>query len=471
MMPADAADRPLVVIVGGGLAGLAAASALADLSCRVCLLEARRSLGGRATSFRDPATDEMVDHCQHVGMACCTNLVDFARRTKIAALFRRDRVLHFIGPDGTCYRFAATRWLPAPLHLAPGFWRLKYLSRSDRISVARAFAKLVRLSPADESSGPTVLQWLESNGQSHAAIAGFWSVVLVSALGESLDRASLFAARKVIVDGFLSSASAYQIDVPQVPLGELYGGRLAEGLGQRGVELRLGAAVRNISFDGRPIVQLANGETMRPDFVIVAVPWSKVPEIVDASVSSSRSWLPAMSEVPSAPITGVHLWFDRPIMNLPHAVLVGRLSQWIFNRGRRESAEGAGHYYQVVISASYALADRQRDQIAAQVQQELAAIWPEASTARLLHARVVTEHGAVFSPRPGVESLRPSQTTSCERIYLAGDWTDTGWPATMESAVRSGYLAAEGIARALGSPKKIVVDDLPRGLLARLLIR
>jgi squalene-associated FAD-dependent desaturase len=311
--------------------------------------------------------------------------------------------------------------------------------------------KLMRMRAADDANGPTVLAWLQSNGQSPAAIAGFWNVVLVSALGETLDRASLFAARKVIVYGFLGAANAYQVDVPQVPLGELYGGRLADCLRKRGVELRTGAAVRSVTFDGRPLLELAGGETIRPDFVVLAVPWSKVTEIVDSSISTKWSWLSAMSSVPSAPITGVHLWFDQPIMELPHAVLVGRLSQWIFNRGWRLSDDGAaGHYYQVVISASYALADRPRDQIAAEVQNELAAVWPDAASARLLRARVVTEHGAVFSPRPGVESLRPSQQTSCERIYLAGDWTNTGWPATMESAVRSGVAAARALGRARG---------------------
>jgi uncharacterized protein with NAD-binding domain and iron-sulfur cluster len=166
------------------------------------------------------------------------------------------------------------------------------------------------------------------------------------------------------------------------------------------------------------------------------------------------------------------MWFDRPITSLAHAVLVGRLSQWVFNRAGRPGAEGeSGYYYQVVISASHDLAGRAREDIVEQVRGELSDIWPEAGTARLIRARVVTEHGAVFSPRPGIEALRPAQQTSRPRLLVAGDWTATGWPATMESAVRSGYLAAEAILKTIGRPKSLLVGDLKRGLLARWLIR
>ena len=472
MTSPTAVDAPSVAIVGGGLAGLAAAVALGSSGCRVQLLEARRSLGGRAASFRDPATDELVDHCQHVGMGCCTNLADFCRRTGIDEFFRRDRTLHFVGPDGRRHRFQAVRWLPAPLHLGLSFWRLKFLSPADRVRIARALWTLMRTRVADEPGGPTIGAWLAANGQSAAAIEQFWSVILVSALGETLDRASLYSARKVLVDGFLAAREAYTLDVPQAPLGTLYGQRLLGWFAKHGVDVRVGTQVRRVSCDERPLVEPVDGEPLRPDFVVVAVPWSRLVDVLDSRVAATCPWLEELARLESAPITGVHLWFDRPIMDLPHAVLVGRTSQWIFNRGRREPGDGeAGHYYQVVISASRQLARRDRDEIAAEVRDELAAIWPEVAQARLLRVRVVTQHGAVFSPRPGLEALRPAQQTSLARVFLAGDWTATAWPATMESAVRSGYLAAEGILRSLGRPQKFLVHDLARGWLARLLIR
>ncbi len=465
-------DGPAVAVVGGGLAGLAAAVALAGAGCRVELFEARRALGGRATSFRDPASGEIIDHCQHVGMGCCTNLVDFCQRTEIAQLFRRDRTLHFIGPDGRQYRFTLSRWLPAPLHLARGFWGLKYLSAGDRLRIARAMWRLARTPAVDSSQGPTAAEWLVANGQSRRAIEQFWSVILVSALGESLDRASLAAARKVIVDGFMAATDASAIDVPVAPLGEVYGERLGAWLAAHGVQVHSSAAVRRVTVGDDSGVELTAGSRVTARYVVIAVPWTKAAELLDPATSAKLPWLAAASQLATAPITGVHLWFDRPITPLPHAVLVGRLSQWIFNRGWRAAAdEEAGHYYQVVISASHELAGRSRDQIAAMVRNELAEIWPAAAVAKLLRARVVTDQAAVFSPAPGAEAKRPAQQTAVDGLYVAGDWTATGWPATMESAVRSGYLAAEAILRAAGRPQRILVPDLKRGWLARCLIR
>lgn len=475
-MSGAAPAGPRVAVVGGGLAGLAAAVALGSAGCRVELFEARRSLGGRAGSFRDPATGELVDHCQHVSMDCCTNLADFCRRTGIAPLFRRDDVLNFIGPDGRICRFCATSQLPAPLHLAPAFLRLRYLSLRDRLAIGRAIWKLMRTrsheGPLDGNNEITVGQWLERQRQSSAAIERFWSVILVSALGEELDRASLVAARKVIVDGFLATRDSYVLEIPQAPLGTLYGQRLVDWFAAHQVELRLGTPVRRLDYKGRLTLSIADGAPVEPDYVVLAVPWSKVAGILAPEIRSRCKWVEGLSRVESAPITGVHLWFDRPITLLPHAVLVGRLSQWVFNRGCRDEREAAsGHYYQVVISASRSLVGRDREEIVADVRAELSAIWPEAASARLLQARVVTEHGAVFSARPGFEKLRPAQQTAIPELVVAGDWTDTGWPATMEGAVRSGYLAAEAILRAAGRPQKILQPDLPRGLLARLLVR
>ena len=182
-----------------------------------------------------------------------------------------------------------------------------------------------------------------------------------------------------------------------------------------------------------------------------------------------------VGEFQSAPISAVHLWFDRPITELPHAVLPGRLSQWVFNHGKQapagsDDAQGRGYYYQVVISASRELADQAREATIAKVREELAAAWPEAAQAKLIQSRLITQQHAVFSPLPGTERLRPNQRTGVPNLFLAGDWTATGWPATMEGAVRSGYLAAEAVLGSLGWPAEILVPDLPRPWLARRVI-
>jgi squalene-associated FAD-dependent desaturase len=470
-------NGPRVAIVGGGLAGLAAAVALSGRGFKIDLFEARRQLGGRATSFRDPTTGAVVDHCQHVSMGCCTNLADFCRRTRLEDLFTRERTLHFFSPDGRRYDFAATPWLPAPLHLASAFLRLGYLTLGERLGIARALWRLARECDDDGLGQPTIGQWLRAHGQSEQAIERFWSVVLVSALGETLDRASLVHARKVFVDGFMASSSAHEVQVPRVPLSELYGQRLETWLAEQGVTLHLGVSVDEVQGDGQRVTSLvvAGGERLPIDAAIVAVPWRRVkPLFQQPELVTALPMLKDIDEIEAAPITGIHLWFDRPITDLPHAVLVGTLSQWLFNRGTNTGPDHdskpdkqPAHYYQVVISASRQLAGENRETVIEQVISELKRIWPSGLDAKLLHARVVTEQSAVFSVRPGIDRLRPDQRTPISNLALAGDWTRTGWPATMEGAVRSGYLAAEAIAKAQGEDARFLAPDLPRGTLAR----
>lgn len=460
-----------VAVIGGGLAGLAAAVALAEAGIEATLFEARRRLGGRATSFRDPTTGELVDHCQHVSLGCCTNLADFCRRTGIDDAVRRDRTLHFFGHDGRRYDFAAVGWLPAPLHLAPALLRLGYLSLRDRIDIGRALLKLARLHPAEARQCGTIGDWLRGQGQSEAAIDDFWSLVLVSALSETVERASLYYARKVFVDGFMATRCGYQVEVPSVPLGEFYGTRLTNWLRDHGVTLQLGVAASGLEGDasGVTALQTAGGERHTFDAYVVAVPWRRLEPLLNNALRRDLPELQYLEQIEPVPITGVHLWFDRPITELPHAVLVGRRSQWLFSRGTSKLVQGdsVGHYYQVVISASRQLAGLDRQRLVDEICDELRDVWPAGRDARLLHWRLVTEQEAVFSVVPGIDRLRPAQRTSIGNLFLAGDWTATDWPATMEGAVRSGYLAAEGVLAVFNRPAKYLVDDLPTAPLAR----
>jgi squalene-associated FAD-dependent desaturase len=403
-------------------------------------------------------------------MGCCVNLADFCRRTGIAHYFRRDPAINFVAPDGRVYQLEASRWLPAPLHLAPSFWRLGFLSFGDRLAISRAMWGLMRTPANERAEDESMDVWLARHRQPRRAIDHFWTTVLVSALGETLDRASVAAARKVFVDGFLSSREASELEIPQAPLAELYGEWLEACLAQHGAKLRLGCAVSTLSRSDQGFTVLTAGESGSIgsfEHAIVAVTWRQAPDLL-REFASSMPWLSRLSEIESSPITGVHLWFDRPITDLPHAALIGRLGQWIFNRGRQSEGE-AGHYYQIVISASRELVRRDRESIVAALKEELAEIWPAAREARLLHSRVVTEHSSVFSTRPGLERLRPGTITDVPGLFLAGDWTATGWPATMEGAVRSGYLAADAVLQATGRPERFLVPDLRRGVLARLL--
>lgn len=478
---------PRVIIVGGGLAGLAAASALGRHGVEVELFEARPRLGGRASSFHDSASGEFVDNCQHVALGCCTNFVDFCRRTDIDDLFRRERTLYFIDPSGRLNPISASP-LPAPLHLLPAFARSRLLATADKWHVARGLVELCgRGSTNQERAGKLArfADWLHEHSQPEQAIDNFWSVILTSALSEELEHIDVPHARKVFRDGFLAHRRAWEMLVPAVPLGELYGKRLIDALRRCRVHVRLHAALRHARVGqehcGVEAVELRDGRRLSADAYVLAIPPDRLLRALPDALVVRDPYFERLRQLRSAPITSVHFWFDRSITTLPHAVIVGRTIQWIFNRSalhqsasRREGGDDENqsppHYYQVVISASRELEGLEKSEILATVRNDVHALFPAARRAELLHARVVTERSAVFSVRPGADALRPAQASPIRNLFLAGDWTRTGWPATMEGAVRSGYQAAEAVLASLGRSVSIVRSDLTPGPLARLMI-
>ena len=480
---------PRVVIVGGGLAGLAAAASLVAAGLvaggwRVTVLEARRRAGGRAASFEDPVTGGLVDACQHVAMGCCTNFLDLCRGAGLAAALRQDRTLFFIGPDGARSACTPSRLLPAPLHLAPLLLDMRHFTFREKAALAWGMLRLARWRGKDEAPGPTASAWLESIGQPERVTRLFWQPVLESALGESIDLVSVAAARKVAVDGFLAHREAADLHVPTEPLGDLFGVRLVAWLRDRGVTVDTGRAVTAVDRDaaGRATaVRCGDHETIPCDALIVALPWKQAARLIPDLVPAATG--PTADMLAGSPITAVHLWFDRAVVDLPHAVLVGRVSQWVFRGDERRAGDRAGDetgdragtrpgspgHCQVVISASRGLLGGDRDRLLETVVTELRELFPAARGAALLDARVVTDPTAVLSVRPGVEAVRPPACTRSPNLFLAGDWTATGWPSTMEGAVRSGRLAAEAVAGRCGSPIRAVVADLPKNLLVRLL--
>jgi len=456
---ATSGGTPRVAVVGGGLAGLAAAAALLDAGCRVTLLEARRRCGGRAASFEDPVAGGLVDACQHVAMGCCTNFLDLCRWGGVADALRRDRTLWFIGPDGDRSRCTPARRLPAPLHLAPLLLSMRHFALRDKLSLATGMIRLARHRPSARTDAPTALEWLRSIGQPERVIRLFWQPVIESALGESIDLVSVAAARKVIVDGFLVHRDAADLVVPTQPLGVLFGERFVTRLEARGCVVRTSASVAAIERDRGRVVAVATADERLPcDAVVVAVPWKAAARLVPDVVRTGDE------QLAGSPITAVHLWFDRDVLDVPHAVLVGRVSQWVF-RG----APGDGHC-QVVISASRGLMQGDRRAVVDAVVAEIRDVFPAARSAVLRDTRVVTDPTAVLSVRPGVESLRPAAATSVGNLFLAGDWTATGWPSTMEGAVRSGRVAAAAVGRMFGASVSPPTPDLPPSLLARLLV-
>ncbi len=447
-----------VAVVGGGLAGLACAVALATRGFRVTVLESRGRLGGRAGSFTDPEGGQLVDACQHVSMGCCTNLAHFLETVGVAHFLEPQPRLYFVTPDGRRSVFKADPW-PAPLHLGRAWLGAHYLTPAEKLRVAWGLACLLREPP---DADPPLRDWLLAHRQTARTIDRFWGVVLVSALNEAVDQLGLKYARKVFVDGFLRHRDGFVVHVPTVPLGRLYGHELRGWLARHHVELRENSGVKRLRLraDDRRAggLELRDGSVLAADWFVLAVPFERFTDLLPESLRA-EPYFQAVQNLHPSPITSIHLWFDRPVLPLPHAVLVGCLGQWVFNRG--EVAPGE-FYVQVVISAARPLRGLGRDELRRRVVGELGRLFPPLARAELLRYRVVTEHSATFSARPGVDRWRPPQASPIDNLAVAGDWTRTGWPATMEGAVRSGYLAAEVILARAGRPARLLRPDLGR---------
>ncbi len=438
-----------VIVIGGGLAGLAAATALAPKGFQVALLESRNRLGGRAGSFTDTTTGQLIDACQHVSMGCCTQFKHFTQAVGIDKWMQPQPCLYFMTPDGRISEFRADS-LPAPFHLARSFWRAHFLAFSDKIRIAYGLAALVI---SDSKHDGCLLDWLRGHGQTARTIDRFWSLILTSALNESTDRIGVRYARKVFLDAFLRDRREFEVEIPTVPLGRLYGEELQQWLERHQVELHFNAAVKKIHIAGDQVqsLEMRDGDERRADGYIAAVPFDRLLDLLPAETIAAHPTFSQLRNLEVSPITSVHLWWDQPVISLPHVVLVDCLSQWIFNRG--ESSPGE-HYIQVVVSAARQFQGLNHDQIQLQIVGELTRLFPASTSAKLLRARVVTERAATFSPVPGVDRWRPNQASPIGNLFLAGDWTATGWPGTMEGAVRSGYLAAEALLKRIGSKEK-----------------
>jgi squalene-associated FAD-dependent desaturase len=449
-----------VAIVGGGLAGLAAGCALAEAGLRVTIFERRPYVGGRASSYEHPGTGEVVDNCQHVLLGCCTNLIDFYDRLGVSGKIRWFDELTFIEPGGRASRMAPS-FLPAPMHNVPTFLGAKMLSVSDKVGISRAMAVMSRGLPEDSSED--FLSWLRRHKQTERAIERFWKTVLVSALNEDLDRMSVRYATQVFRESFMKSAAAGRMGLPSIPLSDLYGNAI-EYIRARGGEVLLRSSVNAIGPKQDRVGVLTGSSEQQFDFVILAAPFQNVASLLPSDESASPIKQQLAKFEPSS-ITGIHLWFDREITPLPHAVLLDRTIQWMFHKSkfheRRQENAAQGSYVELVVSASKLLVQKSREEILELATRELTEFFPTVREAKLVKSTVIKEIYATYAILPGLDKYRPAAKTQWPQIFLAGDWTATGWPATMEGAVRSGYLAAEALMKNLGLEKKFVVADLP----------
>jgi squalene-associated FAD-dependent desaturase len=472
--------QPTVAIAGGGLAGLAAACALADTGFRVTVFEKRPFLGGRASSYEHPGTGEVIDNCQHVLFRSCTNLIEFYQRIGVAQHIRWYDTMTFVEPGGRSTVMKASR-LPAPLHTAPSFLSFPFLTVADKLAIARAMVPLTLTEQKDD--GRSFQQWLDQHSQTQGAVENFWKPILISALSEDLDRISISAAAQVVRVS-MQSPAARHMGVPTIPLTELYNAA-GDYIRARGGQLHFRHSVESFQPESVLVKIQSTGEQESFDYLILAVPFDALDRILP-NEPESASLREAITHFETSPITGIHLWFDRQISTLDHAVLLNRTIQWMFHKSRLQQRgrvalqgrvsvdEAAGalgadaSYIELVVSSSKSLIEKSRSEIVDLALAEVREFFPAAREATLVKSAVVKEVHATYSPRPGIDAHRPAAGTAWPRVFLAGDWTATGWPATMEGAVRSGYLAAQSLTAAANRPAKFLSPDLPATGLMRL---
>jgi zeta-carotene desaturase len=462
-------SKKTVTVIGGGVAGMSAACALAEAGLRAQLVERRGYLGGRASSYAHPGIGEVIDNCQHVLFGCCTNLIGFYRRIGVADRIHWTSEMTMIEPGGRRSRLGPFRLgplrLPAPLHGAPSFLRAKAFSFADKLALGRAMRAMMRPGAAD-SSQESLGDWLRRHKQTEGALNRFWRLVIASALNAEIDSIAVPYAAKVIRELFLNSAEAGSMGMSRVPLSELYAGVTAY-LQERGGSVLLNAHVEGAEWDGAQwAVRTRTGE-LASDFVVVALPFEAAAQLLPhlPVAEGAEELTRQIGRQVHWPLCSVHLWFDREITELEHAVLLDREIHWMYNQSQLQTGRG-GHYIELVISASRAFAALPREQAIRQAVAELAEFFPRVKEAKLEKFALVKEVRATFGVPPGIDPARPAAVSPWPNLFLAGDWTATGWPSTMESAARSGHLAAEAVCASLGEQRSILNSDLrPQGLM------
>ena len=458
-------SRKAVTVIGGGVAGMSAACALAEVGYRVQLLERRGYLGGRASSYLHPGVGEVIDNCQHVLFGCCTNLQGFYRRIGVADRIHWTSEMTMIEPGGKRSRLGPS-WLPAPLHGLPKLMMAHAFTIADKIALGRAFNALMR--PVAQDSKESLGDWLRRHKQTRGALERFWRLVIASALNAEIDEIALPYAAKVVRELFMNSAFAGSMGMSTVPLSELYRS-VTPYVEERGGGVLLNTHVEGAEWDEETLQWTVKTRTdeLLSDFVVVALPFEGMAKLLPGlPVADGALELAAkIQRHEHWPICSVHLWFDREITDLEHAVLLDREIHWMYNQSRLQ--ERGGNYIELVVSATRAFAALPRDEAIRQALRELAEFFPLVKEAKLEKAALVKEVRATFGVPPGIDAARPGAVSPWPNLFLAGDWVQTGWPSTMESAARSGHLAAEAVCRhGIGDLVTFLDPDLkPTGLM------
>jgi squalene-associated FAD-dependent desaturase len=451
-----------VVVLGGGLAGMAAAWKLTAWGYRVTVVERRPYLGGRAYSFEDRETGQQVDNGQHVFLGCCTSFTDFLDEIGTLGLTDRQRSLRIEVRSPTGRRgILSALPLPPPLHLLASLLRYPHVSWADKLRTipAMALISLERRRHRPQLEAMSFHDWLRSHGQTQRAIENFWELLILPSLNDRSRNVSASMAFMVFQEALLWDRHGAEVGYARVGLSQVMGSAVETQLRERGVTLRLGSTAEGLLADDMPAsgtggriaansmvtgVNLTGGEVLRADWYVSAVP----PSVLLGLLPEPLRDLPKLSSAanqPWSPIVNLHVWYDRPVADFDFAAFVESPVQWVFNKSRIGELDGPGQYITVSLSGAWEFWPMGKQALEDLFVPELARVLPQAGEAKIERFVVVKEQRATFQPLPGTASYRPPAETPLPNLFLAGDWTDTGWPATLEGAVRSGVTAAERI--------------------------
>lgn len=435
-----------VIILGGGIAGIAAALDLRAAGHPVTLVEARSFLGGRAFSFTDAATGQAIDNGQHIIIGRCHSFRQLLARLGVSdKWYLQPRLdVPILDRSGKTARLRSGP-LPLPFNLLPSLLSYPHLSRRERRQALTAMTAARRCNRADpELETITFHHWLRQHNQSERAIRNLWNLISEPALNDNARQVSAAMGLMLIQEGLLQERHGPNIGYPKTDLTAALGEPARRCLAQAGVQLLLGNPARRILIENSAVtgVTLADGQTLTAHAVISALPFDLLLNLLPPSTRQSP-YFRRLTRLEWSPIVNLHLWYNKPVMNHAFCAFIDRPLQWVFNKTRSAGQPGPGQRLAISLSAAWSYIDREPEQLVQDFAAELAAAFPAARNARLDHARVVKQRRATFRCLPGAAALRPGPATPLSNFFLAGEWTDTGWPSTMEGAARSGQRAAQ----------------------------
>jgi zeta-carotene desaturase len=436
-----------VLVIGGGFAGLAAGVALAEGGCRVRLLEQKPYLGGRARSFLDLTTGSVVDNGQHIFMGCYHATIRFLSTigTLDRVRFQERLTVHFLDRNGQLSHLQCPD-LPSPWHVLLGVLRSESLTFREKLEVLRLGMALRETNEAKRGpKGLSVREWLTRLGQSERLQRNFWDLLCIAAMNEDPEIANAALFERVLRLALFTSPADSRLGIARVGLSEVYVDAAADFIRAKGGSVECGRGVSGLLVSEGQCrgVLLSSGEKIEAESVVSAVAWFQLAGLLPGDLLRREPFVAALILLRPAPIISINLWFDRPITDLDFAGLRGATMQWLFNKGK--TSEQSDGYVSLVLSGAYRHIATSKEELLAAALLEFGDFFPEARQARLLHSLVIKERFATFSPTCEAEELRPATRTPIRGLFLAGDWTATGLPATIEGAVQSGYAAARAI--------------------------